>query len=87
MLVAVKVDEEWCRAQVIFKLGTVADTEAGSDFLVKLVDLGRVEVVNLRHIRVLEKCFPALPAQVGTAHALTSSSPHQATDNHNNVTL
>ena len=64
MLVAVKVDEEWHRAQVIFKLGTVSDTKVGNDFLVKLVDIGKVEVVNTGNMKILEKCFPALPVQV-----------------------
>ena len=64
MMVAVQIQKDWFRAQVIFKLGNVSNTAGGSDCLVKLVDIGKVEVVNIRSMRVLEKCFPALPGQV-----------------------
>merc|ERR1712183_449117 len=62
MLVAVKINKEWFRAEVLFKLGNMS-TLVGTDYLVKLVDLGKVEVVNIRSMRILEKCFPTLPVQ------------------------
>ena len=68
MLVAVKINQEWLRAEILFKLGNMSDTRAGLglDFLVKLVDIGKVDVVNIRCMRILEKCFPTLPVQVVT---------------------
>ena len=72
MLVAVKINEDWFRAEVLFKLGK---TMVGNDFLVKLVDTGKVEVVNIHCMKILEKCFPALPVQVDTL-LLTSHCPH-----------
>ena len=74
MLVAVKINKEWFRAEVLFKLGNMSNTMVGTDFLVKLVDIGKVEVVNIRSMRILEKCFPTLPVQVGTF--LPSQCPH-----------
>ena len=64
MLVAVKINEDWFRAEVLFKLGNMSNTRVGNDFLVKLVDSGKVEVVNIHCMKILEKCFPALPVQV-----------------------
>ena len=64
MLVAVKINKEWFRAEVLFKLGNMSNTMVGTDFLVKLVDIGKVEVVNIFCMRILEKCFPTLPVQV-----------------------
>ena len=66
MLVAVKLNADWLRAQVIFKLGHVSNTMVGKDFLVKLVDIGKVEVVNICCMRILENWIPVLPAQVKT---------------------
>ena len=73
MLVAVKRDADWHRAQIIFKLGNVSNSIIGNDFLVKLVDIGKVEVVNTYCMRILESCFPVLPAQVKTS--ITSQCP------------
>ena len=81
MLVAVKINQEWLRAEILFKLGNMSDTMAGLglDFLVKLVDIGKVDVVNIRCMRILEKCFPTLPVQVVTF--LTSHCPQPSPGN------
>jgi len=63
MIVAVGVGKDWFRAKIIFKMGTVSPIRAGKDFLVRLVDTGKLEIVNVGCIRSLEKSFALLPVQ------------------------
>ena len=64
MIVAVGIGKDWFRAKIIFKMGTVSPIRAGKDFLVRLVDTGKLEIVNVGCIRSLEKSFALLPVQV-----------------------
>ena len=64
-MVAAHVGEDWFRAQIVRRLDSVLDSVVESeDFLVKLVDTGKVEIVSQEAMKVLQKEFLSLPRQV-----------------------
>ena len=65
-VVAVPVGEDWFRAQILRRLDSLLDSKENQNFLVKLVDTGKVEVVAQRSMKVLQKEFHSLPRQVNT---------------------
>ena len=60
-VVAVRVGQDWFRAQIVRKLDSLMDS---NNFLVKLVDTGKVEIVSQEAMKVLQKEFLSLPRQV-----------------------
>ena len=64
-VVAVRVGQDWFRAQIVRKLDSLLDSLMDSNnFLVKLVDTGKVEIVSQEAMKVLQKEFLSLPRQV-----------------------
>ena len=58
--------EVWSRAEVVRRLDSLLDTKDNQNFLVKLVDTGKLEIVAERSMKVLQKEFRSLPRQVNT---------------------
>ena len=72
-MVAAHVGEDWFRAQIVRRLDSVLDSVVESeDFLVKLVDTGKVEIVPQGSMKVLQKEFLSLPRQVNRALTVNS---------------
>ena len=51
-------------------LDSLLDSKDSKNFLVKLVDTGKVEIVDQGSMKVLQKDFLSLPRQVNTAMRL-----------------
>ena len=49
------------------RLDSLLDSKDSKNFLVKLVDTGKVEIVDQGSMKVLQKDFLSLPRQVNTA--------------------
>ena len=62
-VVAANVGGDWARAQIVKKLDPLLDS---NNFMVKLVDTGKVEIVSQGSMKVLQKEFFSLPKQVYT---------------------
>ena len=52
------------------RLDSLLDSKDSKNFLVKLVDTGKVEIVGQGSMKVLQKDFLSLPRQVNTAMRL-----------------
>ena len=54
----------WFRAQIVRRLDSLLDSKENQNFLVKLVDTGKLEIVVQGSMKVLQKEFLSLPRQV-----------------------
>ena len=69
-VIAARVGEGWFRAEIVRRLDSLLDSKDSKNFLVKLVDTGKVEIVDQGSMKVLQKDFLSLPRQVNTAMRL-----------------
>ena len=64
MVAAVKVGNDWLRAKIVMQIKSYTDLEPRREFLVKLVDTGKVEIVPGSSIEVLQPKFLCPARQV-----------------------
>ena len=72
MTLAASVGAEWFRVRILKRVKALTGSKASKDFLVRLVDTGKVELVSLSSMKILEKQFFSLPSQVRILIAVRS---------------
>jgi len=63
LTLAASVGAEWFRVRILKRMKALTGSKASKDFLVRLVDTGKVELVSLSSMKILEKQFFSLPSQ------------------------
>ena len=74
LTLAASVGAEWFRVRILKRMKALTGSKASKDFLVRLVDTGKVELVSLSSMKILEKQFFSLPSQVRILIAVTVST-------------